>query len=739
MSGSFAASTSITSLKLGARQLELIADRTKIPELNTQNTERGHAIWDLEEYRGKIYIGMGDYNVNTGPIDIVYYDPSTKSFATPRPNAPAEATEYIRNINGYLFITMTDPQTYYGPAFVGLKPDSDKWITAGTIQTSAHYFDVTMFEGRIYVGTGDWTSAEAPFRVPSDQNARVYSSSDGGANWSVDLTTSSGRIYNLGSDNTTIFANSHYDSYVKQNGAWKKLNTYGNFYPITLNGTMRMLSQEIGGFYRLSDTAAVLEHSSDIPFTAAYIFQNNVSSPDKDLGVEVFWMIGVSKQDSTKREIWATTNFIDWAPIVTIADQGNNAATFNYFTRIAYYNNILYCSNPDGSLYAINGIFEFPNFSSSMKVEDITGAGGTTHNLIVTYTDNTGINVSTLDSNDIQVAGPDSFKQMATFVSVNNNTNGSPRVATYHINAPGGNWKRSDNGTYIVTLLGNQVRNTTGDYALQQVLGSFTVNIPVSSGSGTGIGWERYDGINGSTIADLIKNANYPDKPSDTGSIGAPNGVFQCVPNKDNYGTRMRGFFTAPLSGEYRFYLCADNVGELYLSTDETPSHKSRIASVDSWVPLNTWSTLASQKSSAITLVVGKRYYIEALQLEIDGGDHLQVGVELPGGILEQPIPYHRLDRWVGNMVNADFDKSKMVQNATGLELCGSKVLLRNSSSKAMQCIVYSLSGKTIRELSVAANSRAAYEIKDFVNAKGAYILSIKSADRILTKKIMVR
>src|SRR5690606_24980073 len=51
----------------------------------------------------------------------------------------------------------------------------------------------------------------------------------------------------------------------------------------------------------------------------------------------------------------------------------------------------------------------------------------------------------------------------------------------------------------------------------------------------------------------------------------------------------------------------------------------------------------ASQKSVTITLEAGKRYYIEAVMLEIWGGDHLAVGWQLPNGTQERPIAGNRL------------------------------------------------------------------------------------------------
>ncbi|MHC2993445.1 hypothetical protein OB13_18385, partial [Pontibacter sp. HJ8] len=49
------------------------------------------------------------------------------------------------------------------------------------------------------------------------------------------------------------------------------------------------------------------------------------------------------------------------------------------------------------------------------------------------------------------------------------------------------------------------------------------------------------------------------------------------------------------------------------------------------------------QQSAKITLEAGKRYYIEALMKEENGGDNLAVGWQLPDGSLERPIAGNRL------------------------------------------------------------------------------------------------
>ena len=83
--------------------------------------------------------------------------------------------------------------------------------------------------------------------------------------------------------------------------------------------------------------------------------------------------------------------------------------------------------------------------------------GSTTLQFTITYEDNVAIDVSTLDHNDIRITGPNGYDELATFVSVDNSSNGSPRVATYQVNAPGGTWNTTDNGAYTISMQTNQV------------------------------------------------------------------------------------------------------------------------------------------------------------------------------------------------------------------------------------------------------------------------------------------
>jgi glucose/arabinose dehydrogenase len=120
----------------------------------------------------------------------------------------------------------------------------------------------------------------------------------------------------------------------------------------------------------------------------------------------------------------------------------------------------------------------------------------------------------------------------------------------------------------------------------------------------------------------------------------------------DNYGSRIRGFICAPTTGIYYFFISSNDNGELWLSTDQSPANKVRIASISTFSNYREWAKMSSQKSVGIQLIGGSKYYIEALQKEGSNSDHISVGWQLPNGTLERPIPGNNLSPFQDSQVN---------------------------------------------------------------------------------------
>ena len=148
------------------------------------------------------------------------------------------------------------------------------------------------------------------------------------------------------------------------------------------------------------------------------------------------------------------------------------------------------------------------------------------------------------------------------------------------------------------------------------------------------------------TLAALTNSTAFTqDKPDE---VTYPTSFEGPVNYRDLYGTQIRGYITAPVSGDYVFFICSDDFSTLFLSTDENPANKKAIAFESAWSDSRQWvsssgaSDTTAKRSdqnaatewptgNVITLVANQRYYIEALHAEGGGGDNIAVTWMKPG------------------------------------------------------------------------------------------------------------
>ncbi|GAB3526052.1 hypothetical protein GCM10027443_00820 [Pontibacter brevis] len=191
-----------------------------------------------------------------------------------------------------------------------------------------------------------------------------------------------------------------------------------------------------------------------------------------------------------------------------------------------------------------------------------------------------------------------------------------------------------EEGTYVFRLT---VTDNGGEHASDEA----TVTVHPEPSTGTGIVREFWANVSGTSVSDIPVNT----PPTSTSTLS----LFEApMYTGDNYGVRVRAYVHAPATGSYTFWIASDDHSELWLSTDENPANKVRIAYVNGSTGSRQWTKFPSQQSSAITLQGGRKYYIEALHKEGTGVDHLAVGWQLPDGILERPIPANRLTPYEG-------------------------------------------------------------------------------------------
>ncbi|MGC9450240.1 MAG: S8 family serine peptidase [Oceanipulchritudo sp.] len=187
-------------------------------------------------------------------------------------------------------------------------------------------------------------------------------------------------------------------------------------------------------------------------------------------------------------------------------------------------------------------------------------------------------------------------------------------------------------GTYVLRF--------TADDGLSAVSTDLRVIVgaPGAPVPGTGVRREFFSGISGTLVSNLTSAAKFINNQPDSITIldtlfESPGGVG------DNYGQRVRGYFIPPQSGDHVFWIASDDSSELWLSTDEEPANKVKIAYVSGYTSSRQWDKYPdTQDSAPVSLLAGQPYFIEALQKEGSGGDNLAVGVTFPDASEEKPV-----------------------------------------------------------------------------------------------------
>jgi hypothetical protein len=153
---------------------------------------------------------------------------------------------------------------------------------------------------------------------------------------------------------------------------------------------------------------------------------------------------------------------------------------------------------------------------------------------------------------------------------------------------------------------------------------------------------EYWTGVGGTSVSDIPLQ----QPPSGTSELTSLEGPVNWA---DNYGTRIRGYIVPSASGSYTFYVSGDDNTEFWLSGNNSPSGKARVAYVPGWTTSREWNKYPEQKSSAISLTAGNAYYFEVLHKEGGGGDNVAVGWTGPGISSVTIIPGVNLARYEGS------------------------------------------------------------------------------------------
>ena len=283
-----------------------------------------------------------------------------------------------------------------------------------------------------------------------------------------------------------------------------------------------------------------------------------------------------------------------------------------------------------------------------------------------------------------------------------------------------------------------------------------TVNaVPTVCSASGNISYQVWNDIGSSySISSLTGNINYPDNPSSSALITS----MEAPPTQATaFGSRIAGYICAPSTGGYTFWVASDNEGELWLSTNDQPANKQRIAYHNGYTASRQWNKYATQKSVVINLVQGQRYYIEALMKQVWGGSCQVVGWLKPGQtgtVPSEVIPGSVLSPMVQNVKIAEINSESPAisqKAASKFRLTAApnpfndqtKISFRLNEDANVSLEIYTMMGKKIATLFEGfAEEGLDYSFffkPDGYHGTQTFMYVLRTPDRIFSERIILQ
>ncbi len=158
---------------------------------------------------------------------------------------------------------------------------------------------------------------------------------------------------------------------------------------------------------------------------------------------------------------------------------------------------------------------------------------------------------------------------------------------------------------------------------------------------------------NDATVTRAIISANAAGTVPEADSIRYISSGFDFTDTGADYVLRLSGFFVPATTGNYVFYVAADDDSDVFIGTNDKPETKRLIAQEGGWSGNKNWNTVGGggtveQRRSdmfspdagatipyagGIALTAGTRYYIEAVNHQGGGGQNVAVTYTMLGDV----------------------------------------------------------------------------------------------------------
>ena len=178
---------------LGVPYAELYTDE----QLNSRLSD------DMTVYNGKLYVGGGDYDANTGPVYVMSYDLEKRAWEQSQEPLPDEQIKRFRVLGGKLVTLGTDPKDDWNMGNYYLF-DEGEWEILRVLPSGIHCFDAVEFDSMTFFGLGVSSGGYPAVSLDGEEYATVGFFKDG-----APLDTSANeiiRVYNFFEFKDTLFA-----------------------------------------------------------------------------------------------------------------------------------------------------------------------------------------------------------------------------------------------------------------------------------------------------------------------------------------------------------------------------------------------------------------------------------------------------------------------------------------------------------------------------------------------------
>lgn len=349
---------------------------------NTSAAAAGDVLTDLAVAGGEIYSSYGDYDANTGPVDLNSLNTATGA-QTKQFTLNGEELKALRVIDGKVFAADVDPKASW-TSNVGYVTNAGGAWSYNAASPFQHVFDIAKSGSEIFLA-GSVVNPNPALYGPTPDLAVIKKSADGGKTWTISKARASAsgssaydRYYWLANVNGKIAAIAEVKDATGATNRILDVYSGGRWTTLDLGAWFGLAHRHEPTKYEVLGSKIILSDSN----TTGYIDLNakgkasgvklsnlpsSFASRDITVSGGVAYAVGNllvgPTTDMTRNVVFATRDGVNWTNVATVVvvpettywDHGGGMMIpeYGYYTSIAVSNGVMYLGGDDAKIYTM--------------------------------------------------------------------------------------------------------------------------------------------------------------------------------------------------------------------------------------------------------------------------------------------------------------------------------------------------------------------------------------------------